>query len=107
MPGKEDAHGASAPRRVLPFIYVTLAVVLGFFLIATAWDRLHRAQRAGTLATTGPYVVIRHPQHVGFSAILVGLLSCMCDWCGQRSRTRCMYWWSLPPMHDENIKLAT
>lgn len=74
MSGNEDAHGASAPRRVLTFIYVTLAVVLSLFLIAAAWDRLHPAQRAGTLATAGPYAVIRHPQYVGFIAILVGFL---------------------------------
>jgi protein-S-isoprenylcysteine O-methyltransferase Ste14 len=46
----------------------------GFVLIAAAWDRLHRAQRAGTLATTGPYAVIRHPQYLGFIAILFGFL---------------------------------
>ena len=44
MPGNEDAHGASAPRRVLPFIYVTLAVVLGFFLFTE-----HQAHLFGAL----------------------------------------------------------
>ena len=46
----------------------------GFVLIAAAWDQLHRAQRAGTLATTGPYAVIRHPQYLGFIGILLGFL---------------------------------
>lgn len=43
-------------------------------LIAAAWARLHRAQRVGALATTGPYAVIRHPQYLGFIAILLGFL---------------------------------
>ena len=43
-------------------------------LIAAAWDQLHRAQQAGTLATRGPYAVIRHPQYLGFIGILVGFL---------------------------------
>ena len=46
----------------------------GFVLISLAWERLHRAQRTGTLATTGPYARIRHPQYLGFIAILLGFL---------------------------------
>jgi protein-S-isoprenylcysteine O-methyltransferase Ste14 len=46
----------------------------GFVVISLAWARLHRAQQTGTLATTGPYAVVRHPQYLGFIAILVGFL---------------------------------
>ncbi len=35
---------------------------------------LHRAQRTGTLAETGPYARIRHPQYVGFVLIMLGFL---------------------------------
>ena len=46
----------------------------GFLLIGAAWDVLYKAQRAGQLATTGPYAYLRHPQYVGFVAILLGFL---------------------------------
>jgi protein-S-isoprenylcysteine O-methyltransferase Ste14 len=43
-------------------------------LIASAWSVLWRAQREGTLATTGAYARIRHPQYAGFLAIMTGFL---------------------------------
>ena len=46
----------------------------GFWLIAAAWRVLYVAQRTGTLATSGPYARVRHPQYAGFLAILVGFL---------------------------------
>ena len=49
-------------------------IAVGFVVIARAWDVLYRAQRAGWLATTGPYAVVRHPQYGGFVLILLGLL---------------------------------
>jgi protein-S-isoprenylcysteine O-methyltransferase Ste14 len=51
-----------------------LLIFGSFVLIAAAWDQLHRAQRAGTLATKGAYALIRHPQYLGFVGILVGFL---------------------------------
>jgi protein-S-isoprenylcysteine O-methyltransferase Ste14 len=51
-----------------------LLIFGGFVLIAAAWNQLHRAQQSGALATKGPYAVIRHPQYLGFIAILVGFL---------------------------------
>ena len=51
-----------------------LLIFGGFVLISLAWERLHGAQRTGALATTGPYAVIRHPQYLGFIAILTGFL---------------------------------
>jgi protein-S-isoprenylcysteine O-methyltransferase Ste14 len=49
-------------------------IIGGFWLLATAWQPLHAAQRRGALATDGIYGVIRHPQYVGFVVILLGFL---------------------------------
>jgi protein-S-isoprenylcysteine O-methyltransferase Ste14 len=49
-------------------------IVGGFFLLAAAWDVLYKAQRAGQLATTGPYARVRHPQYDGFILIMLGFL---------------------------------
>jgi len=49
-------------------------IVGGFALIVLAWRTLHAAQRAGRIATQGPYAFIRHPQYLGFIVVLVGLL---------------------------------
>ncbi|ACY48420.1 methyltransferase family protein [Rhodothermus marinus] len=46
----------------------------GMWLIATAWRVLYAAQRMGTLATTGPYAYLRHPQYTGFLLVLLGFL---------------------------------
>src|SRR6516164_4601586 len=46
----------------------------GFLLVAAAWDVLYRAQRANTVATTGPYAHVRHPQYAGFMLIMFGIL---------------------------------
>lgn len=46
----------------------------GFWLLASAWDKLYKAQRTRTLATTGPYARMRHPQYVGFVLIMFGFL---------------------------------
>jgi protein-S-isoprenylcysteine O-methyltransferase Ste14 len=52
--------------------YVFLAY--GFYLLASAWNVLYQAQRTQTLASSGPYARIRHPQYVGFILILFGFL---------------------------------
>lgn len=52
--------------------YIFLA--FGFYLLSNAWRVLYHAQRQHTLATTGPYAVIRHPQYVAFVLILLGFL---------------------------------
>ncbi len=44
----------------------------GFLLIASGWRVLHEAIRTETLATTGPYAYVRHPQYAGFVLILIG-----------------------------------
>lgn len=52
--------------------YVLLG--LGFLLLSAAWNVLYNAQRSATLATTGPYARVRHPQYVAFVLILLGFL---------------------------------
>jgi protein-S-isoprenylcysteine O-methyltransferase Ste14 len=51
-----------------------LFILAGFLLLSAAWRVLYNAQREGTLATTGPYSYVRHPQYVGFIAIMFGFL---------------------------------
>lgn len=51
-----------------------LLILGGFVLVAKAWHVLHAAQVKHELATTGPYAVVRHPQYVGFVAVLLGFL---------------------------------
>jgi protein-S-isoprenylcysteine O-methyltransferase Ste14 len=46
----------------------------GFWLLSSAWRVLYQNQRQGTLAVAGPYARLRHPQYVGFVAILFGFL---------------------------------
>jgi protein-S-isoprenylcysteine O-methyltransferase Ste14 len=57
------------------FHIVSYALIgLGFVLIANAWKLLFDAQKSGTLATTGPYSYVRHPQYVGFILVMLGFL---------------------------------
>ena len=46
----------------------------GFYLLSSAWNVLYHAQRRHSLATSGPYAWIRHPQYVAFVLILLGFL---------------------------------
>ena len=58
-----------------PFHIVSFVLIgLGFWMISAAWQVLYQAQRNGTLATTGPYARMRHPQYAGFILILTGFL---------------------------------
>jgi protein-S-isoprenylcysteine O-methyltransferase Ste14 len=58
------------PFHILSFVLIGG----GFWVLASAWPTLYRAQKEGTLATTGLYARMRHPQYVGFVAILTGFL---------------------------------
>jgi protein-S-isoprenylcysteine O-methyltransferase Ste14 len=49
-------------------------IVAGFWIVASAWNILLRAQKERTLATSGPYRVIRHPQYAGFILVMFGFL---------------------------------
>ncbi|RWM25171.1 isoprenylcysteine carboxylmethyltransferase family protein [Mesorhizobium sp.] len=46
----------------------------GFWLIAVAWRVLYDAQQHRSLATSGPYSYVRHPQYVGFILVMLGFL---------------------------------
>lgn len=46
----------------------------GFTLLSNAWHVLYHAQRRHQLATAGPYRLVRHPQYIGFVAIMFGFL---------------------------------
>ena len=52
----------------------TLIILAGFILLSSAWRVLFQAQRSGTLATTGAYSYLRHPQYVAFIVIMFGFL---------------------------------
>ena len=49
-------------------------IVSGFFILSSAWNVLHQAQKTGTLAVSGWYARCRHPQYVAFILIMFGFL---------------------------------
>lgn len=49
-------------------------IVLGFFLLASAWNVLHRAQQLNIVARSGWYARCRHPQYLAFILIMFGFL---------------------------------
>lgn len=51
-----------------------LIILGGFVVLASAWRVLFRAQQEDTLATTGAYAHVRHPQYVAFILIMFGFL---------------------------------
>ena len=70
-----DLIGWQGDPHASPFHLASYVVLMaGFLLIATAWSQLLRSARAGRLATMGPYAWVRHPQYLGFLAIMVGFL---------------------------------
>ena len=58
------------PFHIASFIFIGG----GFVLLARAWKVLYDAQQIHTLATTGPYSYVRHPQYIGFILIMFGFL---------------------------------
>jgi protein-S-isoprenylcysteine O-methyltransferase Ste14 len=55
-------------------LFSNLLIILGFVLLSSAWKVLYQAQSEGKLATTGLYAKVRHPQYIGFIAIMLGFL---------------------------------
>lgn len=49
-------------------------IVLGFFLLSSAWRVLHEAQKTGSMAVDGWYARCRHPQYIAFIMIMFGFL---------------------------------
>lgn len=58
------------PFHILSFVFI----FGGFTLLSNAWYILYKAQQNKTLATTGPYARVRHPQYVGFILVMFGFL---------------------------------
>jgi protein-S-isoprenylcysteine O-methyltransferase Ste14 len=63
------------PHLSPPHIASYMLIIAGFWLIAAAWRVLLPAQKAGELATAGPYARIRHPQYSGLLLIMLGFLA--------------------------------
>jgi protein-S-isoprenylcysteine O-methyltransferase Ste14 len=49
-------------------------IAAGFILLGSAWNVLYKAQRTGSLARTGVYARIRHPQYAAFILVMFGFL---------------------------------
>ncbi len=71
----EMMFGWKAEPHFGPFHLLSFAFIGGgFVLISTAWKVLYDAQSRHTLATTGAYQYVRHPQYVGFILVMFGFL---------------------------------
>lgn len=71
----EMLFGWQANPHFGPFHFISMVlIVAGFILLSTSWRVLYAAQTTGTLAMTGPYGRVRHPQYVAFIIIMVGFL---------------------------------
>ena len=65
---KTNPH--AGPFHILSFVFIGG----GFILISAAWKVLYDAQQRHTLAVSGPYSYVRHPQYVGFIMVMFGFL---------------------------------
>ncbi|MDD3762942.1 MAG: isoprenylcysteine carboxylmethyltransferase family protein [Pseudomonadota bacterium] len=71
----EMLFGWKANPHFGPFHIVSnVLIIAGFWIVASAWRRLHAAQQTGKLATSGAYARVRHPQYVGFVLVMTGFL---------------------------------
>lgn len=71
----EDLFGWGGDPHFGPFHIVSYILIgVGFVLLADAWQILYKAQTGRTLAASGPYARIRHPQYVAFVLIMFGFL---------------------------------
>jgi len=70
-----DLIGWKGDAHVSPFHLASYAFIIGgFWLISAGWKELYKAQKTSTLAASGPYAWIRHPQYAGFALIMIGFL---------------------------------
>lgn len=71
----EDLFGWGGDPHFGPFhIASYVFIISGFILLSKAWSVLYKAQKENTLAVSGPYAKIRHPQYVAFILIMFGFL---------------------------------
>ena len=71
----ETLMGWKGDPHLNPLHLLSYVVIFGgFILLSAARNVLYMAQRTHTLATTGPYAHLRHPQYAGFILIMVGFL---------------------------------
>lgn len=64
--------GVQSDHGTILHLLSNVLIVGGAILIARGWSEIHDG--SGKLVTTGPYQYIRHPQYVGFIAVIVGFL---------------------------------
>ena len=58
-----------------PFHILSIALIaFGFLLLVNSWGVLYKAQRKHSIASSGPYSYVRHPQYIGFIIIMLGFL---------------------------------
>ncbi len=58
-----------------PFHWISFGFIFaGFILLSSAWPVLRKAITTDTLAQSGIYARLRHPQYVAFSLIMFGFL---------------------------------
>lgn len=62
------------PHFNLLHILSNVVIFIGFYIIAKSWKVLYESQKNHTLALTGPYARVRHPQYIGFVLIMFGFL---------------------------------
>lgn len=62
------------PHFDLLHITSIIFIGIGFVMLSAAWKVLYEAQKAEKLAITGLYAKVRHPQYIGFVAIMFGFL---------------------------------
>ncbi len=71
----EELFGWRSNPHFGPFHLLSFAFIAGgFFLISAGWKALYEAQRRHSLATSGVYDYVRHPQYVGFVLVMFGFL---------------------------------